>query len=109
MLILICLCFPAMVLLCLAMNKHREQVLTQTVPKLMIRFFRPLAWLLLMFTAYLSIELFGWSIGPALLFGALTIAVLLLTLLLTYRAKIVPQLAIVLPFMASLSVVPINF
>jgi hypothetical protein len=103
MLVLISLCFPVMALFCLAMNKHREQVLPQTVPKLVVRFFRPLAWLLLIFTAYLSIELFGWSIGPVLLFGALTVAILLLTLLLTYRANIVPQLAIVLSLMASIS------
>ncbi|OUR82571.1 hypothetical protein A9Q75_05880 [Colwellia psychrerythraea] len=109
MFVLISLCFSVMVLFCLAMKKHREQVLTQTVPNLVVLFFRPLAWLLLLLTAYLSVELFGWSIGLALLFGALTIATLLLTLLLTYRANIVPRLAIALPFMASLSIVPINF
>ena len=64
------------------------------MPKVAILLFRPLAWLALIFSAYLSVALFGWSIGPALLFGALTMATLLLILLLTYRAKIVPQLAI---------------
>ena len=103
MLVLTCLCFTAMVLFCLAMSKHRQQIITQEVPNLMVLFFRPLAWLLLSFTAYLSVELFGWSIGPALLFGALTIAILLLTLLLTYYAKIVPQLAILVSLMASIS------
>ena len=109
MLLLTSLSFLVMVLFCLGMNKHREQVLTKTLPKVAILLFRPLAWLALLFTAYLSVVLFGWSIGPALLFGALTVATLLLTLLLTYRANIVPRLAIALPFMASLSIASINF
>ena len=103
MLVLTSLCFIAMVLFCLAMTKHREQVIVHEVSILAVRFFRPLAWSLLSFTAYLSVELYGWSIGPALLFGALTIATLLLILLLTYRAKIVPKLAIVMSLMASIS------
>jgi hypothetical protein len=82
-----------MVLFCLAMTKHREQVLTVKVPVLVVRSFRPLAWLLLLYTGYLSIDIYGGSIGAALLFGALTIATLLLILLLTYQAKIVPAFA----------------
>ena len=104
MLVLTSLCFTAMVLFCLAMTKHREQVIVHEVSILTVRFFRPLAWSLLSFTAYLSVDMYGWSIGPALLFGALTIAILLLTLLLTYRAKIVPKLAIVMSLMASISI-----
>lgn len=100
MLLLTSLCFTAMVFFCLAMSKHRQQILVQEVPNVVVRFFRPAAWLLLTFTAYLSVELFGWSIGPALLFGALTIAILLLTLLLTYRAKIVPPVVVFLPLVA---------
>lgn len=103
MLLLTCLSFLAMVFFCLAMNKHREQVLTKTLPKVVTSLFRPLAWLVLLFTAYLSVALFGWSIGPALLFGALTMATLLLILALTYRAKIVPRLAI-----ASLLIAGVN-
>lgn len=104
MLLLTSFSFLAMVLFCLAMNKHRKQVFVQTLPKSVILFFRPLAWLALLFTAYFSVALFGWSIGPALLFGALTIATLLLILLLTYRAKIVPQLAIASLLIVSVSV-----
>jgi hypothetical protein len=89
-----------MALFCLAMNKHRQQIIGQELPNIMVRFFRPSAWLLLMFTANLSIEQFGWSIGPALLFGALTIAILLLTLLLTYQAKRVLPLVVCLPLIA---------
>ncbi|KGJ97416.1 DUF3325 domain-containing protein [Colwellia psychrerythraea] len=104
MLVLTSLSFSIMVLFCLAMTKHREQVLESEVSMLAVRFFRPFAWLLLLFTGYLSVDMYGWSIGPALLFGALTIATLLLILLLTYRAKIVPELAIVLSLIASMSI-----
>ena len=66
MLLLTSLCFTAMVLFCLAMSKHRQQIIEREVPNVVVRFFRPTAWLLLTCTAYLSIELFGWSIGSAL-------------------------------------------
>jgi hypothetical protein len=98
------LSFLTMVLFCLAMDKHRKQVLVQTMPKVAILLFRPLAWLVLFLTAYLSVTLFGWSIGPAFLFGALTMATLLLILVLTYRATIVPQLAVASLLITSASV-----
>ncbi len=104
MLVLTSLSFSTMVLFCLAMTKHREQVLESEISILAVRFFRPFAWLLLLFTGYISVDMYGWSIGPALLFGAFTIATLLLILLLTYRAKIVPELAIVLSIIASMSI-----
>lgn len=107
MFLLTSLCFSAMMLFCLAMHKHRKQVIDKKLPHLVVHCFKPLAWLLLLLAAYVSVELFGWSIGPALLFGALTVAILLLTLLLTYRAKIVLPLAFtlaaVLSLMASIS------
>lgn len=101
MILLMCLSFTAMVLFCLAMEKHREQVIDIELPQFLSRAFRPLAWLLVMVTFYISGELYGWSIGPAVFFGALTAALLPLILLLTYQAKIVPILALVLPIVAS--------
>jgi uncharacterized membrane protein YjjB (DUF3815 family) len=100
---LISLSFSAMVLFCLAMDKHRKQVLAQKVSTVVLHSFRPMAWLILLFTMYLSIEQFGWSIGVAVFFGAMTISTLSLILLLTYRAKIVPRVAIVLPLVSSIS------
>lgn len=104
MLILTSLSFIAMVLFCLAMSKHCEQVLGQKVSNMTITFFRLLAWLVLTFTAYVSIYLFGWSIGPAVFFGALTVATLLLILLLTYQAKIIPKIAILLSLLTGISI-----
>jgi hypothetical protein len=86
------------------MDKHREQVLEQQVSSIAVRFFRPLALLLLGFTTYLSVELFGGSIGPVVLFGAMTIATLILIVTLTYRAKIIPQLVILFLIIASGSI-----
>ncbi len=103
MFVITSLSFSAMVLFCLAMDKHRKQVLEQKISILAVRFFRPIACLILFFTAYLSVQQFGWSIGLAVLFGALTISTLVLILLLTYRAKVVPKVAVVLPPVASLA------
>ena len=104
MVLLTSLSFLAMVLFCLAMDKHQKQVLVQKMPKVATSLFRLLAWLVLFLTAYLSVTLFGWSIGPAFLFGALTMATLLLIMVLTYRAKIVPQLALASLLIAGVSV-----
>jgi hypothetical protein len=90
-----------MVLFCLAMEKHREQVISAELPVMVQRVFRPLAWLLLTFTAYMGVEIYGWSIGPAVFFGALTSALFPLILLLTYRAKLAPIFAIILPIIAT--------
>jgi hypothetical protein len=90
-----------MVLFCLAMDKHRDQVLEKELPLILVRFFRPLAWCILIIIFYFSAQLYGWSIGPAVFFGALTIALLMLILLLTYKAKVVPALAAILPLSAS--------
>ena len=97
MLLLMSLSFTAMVLFCLAMPKHREQVLSRELPSLLVKIFKPLAWLLLTITFYLNIEFYGKSIGPALFFGVLSASLLPLILLLTYRPKLVPLLAAVLP------------
>jgi len=86
-----------MVLFCLAMEKHRQQLTDKEFPQFLSRSFRPLAWLLLIITFYISGKLYGWSIGPAAFFAALTAALLPLILLLTYRAKVVPIVAIILP------------
>ena len=101
MLLLTCLSFSAMVLFCLAMEKHREQVFDIELPQLLSNAFRPLAWLLLVIIFYISGRLYGWSIGPAIFFGALTAALLPLILLLTYKAKIVPILAVILPLVST--------
>ena len=101
MLLLMSLSFTSMVLFCLAMPKHREQVLSNELPALLVVSFRPFAWILLIITFFINVEFYGWSIGPALFFGVLSASLLPLILLLTYRPKIVPLLAIILPAITS--------
>jgi len=100
MILLMSLSFLAMVLFCLAMEKHRQQVINSELPPFLIHSFRPLAWLLLIITFYISGEIYGWSIGPAVYFGALTAALFSLILLLTYQARIVPLLSLISPLIA---------
>ena len=101
MLELISLSFCVMVLFSLAMTKHREQILSGDVSNLVVGLFRPLACLILSFTAYVSVQMFGWSIGLSVLFGALMLAALMVILLLTYQARIIPYIAILLSFFSS--------
>jgi hypothetical protein len=100
-----CLSFPIMVLFSAAMPRHSEQIFQREINPSFALYFRTIAWVLLAFTFYLSGTLFGWSIGPAVFFGALTIAVLLLILLLTYREKIIMPLALVLPVLSGIFLV----
>jgi len=98
--LLISFSFTAMTLFCLAMPKHREQVLARELPLWFVASFRTLAWILLALTFYISVDFYGWSIGPALFFGALSGALLPLILSLTYYPKVVPLLATLLPVLA---------
>lgn len=100
MYLLISLSFLSMSLFCLAMDKHRDDIISVELSPYLCYFFRPLAWGVLIITFYFSGQLYGWSIGPAVFFGALAGGLLPLIFLLTYRAKIIPLIAIVLPIMA---------
>ena len=105
MILLISLSFISMSLFCLAMKKHRKKLITQKLSPKVCRLFKPLAWLLLVFTLYISIGLYGWSIGPAVFIGALSGSLLPLILLLTYRAKMVPWLAFYLTIFSAVNLV----
>lgn len=102
MTLLLCLSFASMTLFCLAMDKHRKQIISRELPANLVKSFKPLAWVMTLVTFMLSIELYAWSIGPAVFFGALGGALLGLILLLTYYAKSVPLLAISLPIIGLL-------
>ena len=97
MISLLSLCFFTMALFCLAMKKHQKQVLSLALPRFVNASFRPLAWLMLLISFYLSIDLYGWSIGPAVFFGALSGGLLPLILLLTYRPSVIPVLTALQP------------
>lgn len=103
MTLLLSLSFVTMTLFCLAMEKHRKQIISLALPCFVNACFRPIAWLMLLLCFYLSVELYGWSIGPAVFFGALSGCLLPLILLLTYRAAIIPMLAVILPIISYIS------
>ncbi|MGV2872708.1 DUF3325 domain-containing protein [Colwellia sp. E150_009] len=102
MILLMSLCFVSMSLFCLAMDKHRKQILSPKfinvqLPNILVLSFKPLAWLMLLITLTISVEQYGWSIGPAVFFGALSGCLLPLILLLTYRANLIILVSILLP------------
>ena len=103
MIVLLSLSFTTMTLFCLAMAKHRKQIVSIELPRLVTACFRPLAWFMLLITVYLSVTFYGWSIGPAVFFGALSGSLVPLILLLTYRATIIPLLAVILPVISYIS------
>jgi len=82
-----------MTLFCLAMEKHRKLIIPLALPSAVNTCFRPLAWLMLLLSFDLSVDLYGWSIGPAAFFGMLSGCLLPFILLLTYRPTIIPILA----------------
>jgi len=95
--LLLSLSFITMTLFCLAMEKHRKLILALDLPRSVQVCLRPLAWSMLIISFYLSIDLYGWSIGPVVFFGMLTGCLLPLILLLTFRPTIIPLLAVFQP------------
>lgn len=105
MMLLMGFSFVGMTLFCLAMTKHRKQVFIRHVNPAIGQLFRPLAWLIMWVTFALSVQNYGWSIGPAVFFGALGAAVLFTILLLTYMARMLPWLAALVGIFASTSLI----
>jgi hypothetical protein len=95
--------FVTMTLFCLAMGKHRKQIISLVLPSAVNACFRPLAWLMLLLSFYLSVDLYGWSIGPAFFFGMLSGCLLPFILLLTYRPAIILMLAGIQPIIFYMS------
>ncbi len=91
--LLLSISFVTMTLFCLAMEKHRKLIISLTLPSAVNACFRPFAWLMLLISFDLSVDLYGWSIGPAVFFGMLSGCLLPFILLLTYRPAIIPILA----------------
>ncbi|MFT4724798.1 MAG: hypothetical protein ACJA0T_000265 [Colwellia sp.] len=104
MVLLLSLSFVTMTLFCLAMEKHRKQIFLTESPRFVKACFRPLAWLMLLITVYLSVSLYGWSIGPAVFFGALSGSLVPLIFLITFRANFIPLLAVFLTLFSSVNI-----
>ncbi|MBL6080080.1 DUF3325 domain-containing protein [Belnapia sp. T18] len=84
--------------LCLAMERHHEQVLgRRQIPPGLRLVLRLAGWLLLLTSPLPCLALAGWGGGSVLWCGMLTAAALLLTLLLAYVPRLAAGLALVLP------------
>jgi hypothetical protein len=90
--------------LCLAMERHHEQVFGQRrVPKRRRHTLRVLGWLLLIASPAPCISVLSWGVGSVLWCGLLTAAVLPLTLLLAYAPRAAISLAPALMVLGALS------
>ena len=74
--------------LCLAMERHHEQVFqTRRIPPWRGRLLRAAGWLLLAASLVAAVSDTGWALGIVLWAGSLTAAALLLTVLLPYSPR----------------------
>lgn len=80
--------------LCLAMERHHEQVFGhRRIPRRRRHVLRMVGWMLLIVSPIPCITVLGWGIGSVLWCGLLTAAVLPLTLLLAYAPQMAVSLA----------------
>ncbi len=79
--------------LCLAMERHHEQVFgSRRIPIWRGRFFRSVGWLLLAVSLLPAVLEAGWGLGIVLWAGGLTAAALLLAVLLPYAPRVAAAL-----------------
>lgn len=94
------LAFLGFVALALAMARHHEQMLGGR-PDLRFRSGMRLGGaLLLAVSAVPCVVAYGWSVGLTWWLGVLTAAAMPLVLLLTYRPKAIPGVALAMPLLA---------
>lgn len=89
--------------LCLAMERHHEQVFGQRrIPAGRRRMLRLAGTLLLLASPLPCVVIAGWGTGTVLWCGMLTAAALTLTLLLPYAPRLAAALAPILPLLGLL-------
>ncbi|CAD0305084.1 hypothetical protein LMG31886_02910 [Xanthomonas hydrangeae] len=100
-LLLLALNFSGFAALCLAMDKHQQEVRGRMLGAARSRQLRALGWLLLLLTFGLAVHAQGWGIGSVLWIGTLTGAAALLSLwLLPYRRGLILPTAVAAPVLA---------
>ncbi|SDB74044.1 DUF3325 domain-containing protein [Belnapia rosea] len=98
MLLALALPYAGFTALCLAMERHHEQVLgRRRIAPGLRRLLRLAGWLLLLASPLPCLALAGWGGGSVLWCGMLTAAALLLTLSLPYAPRLAAALALALP------------
>ena len=87
--LLACLSLAASWGLCLGLPRHWRQCLPTALPGWGYRLLRGWGWLSLIAALGVGADQFGWSRGPLIALGYLMVAALALTLLLTWRPRLV--------------------
>ncbi|AZR29382.1 DUF3325 domain-containing protein [Xanthomonas vasicola] len=101
MLLLLALNLSGFAALCLAMDKHQQELRGRLLGAARSRQLRVLGWVLLLLTFGLAVHAQGWGIGPVLWLGTLTAAAAVLSLwLLPYRRGAIVPAAVAAPVLA---------
>ncbi|MBI0536327.1 DUF3325 domain-containing protein [Roseomonas sp. KE2513] len=88
------LAYAGFVAMCLAMERHHEQVFrTRAVPPRRRRLLSVLGWLLLVASVLAMVSASGWGLGLVLWAGILTATAIPLSILLTYAPRMALMLA----------------
>ena len=88
------LAYAGFVAMCLAMERHHEQVFrTRAIPPRRRRLLAALGWLLLAASALATVAASGWGLGLVLWAGVLTATAIPLSILLTYAPRVAMMLA----------------
>lgn len=87
-----CLVYAGFSALCLAMDRHYEDIFDRAIPPRLRRGLRIAGWSALALALYLSAQVWGWSYGVVEWIGMASIAGLILIWFVTFR----PHAALVL-------------
>ncbi|MCL1526125.1 DUF3325 domain-containing protein [Xanthomonas nasturtii] len=97
-LLLLALNFSGFAALCLAMDKHQQDLRGRLLGAARSRQLRVLGWVVVLLTFALAVHAQGWGIGPVLWLGTLTGAAAVLSLwLLPYRRGAIVPAALAAP------------
>ncbi|XUP37280.1 DUF3325 domain-containing protein (plasmid) [Xanthomonas axonopodis pv. vasculorum] len=99
--LLLALNFSGLAVLCLAMDKHQQELCGLLLGTARSRQLRVVGWLLLCLSFALAVHAQGWGIGTVLWLGTLTATAAVLSLwLLPYRRGAVVPAAVAAPVLA---------
>ena len=87
-----CLVYAGFSALCVAMDRHFEDLFDRAIPRQLRRCLRVAGWFALVLALYLSAQVWGWSYGLVEWIGMASIAGLILIWFVTFR----PHAAIIL-------------
>ncbi len=99
--------FLGFVLLALAMDRHHDQIIKGRPSSMARRLGTIGGWLCMLLSLALCIAAYGYSIGATWWLGVLTGVAAFLIFLLTYRPKTILYLAVTLPVITAVPLIPL--